>query len=338
VATLPALRSGTHVAFDVATGESLVELGATNLVRASANFTMGPSRRNIPEHIRVREAWYGHPDTWDHLYSTEVRWEAPVVLWVSPGIADRLNLWRTCNWLRDRGIPRRDVLVVEVGPAPRGPRAVPRSGQFDWHHSVSDHSGTALLEHLPAARPWPRERYDRAVKLWEQYVDADPRRFVRSCLGGVRGFPELGRVWGLISRFFPRMSAGRTLRLSRFDELLLSALSMEWKTPVKVFVADLGEEWEELVSCTGDLGMAERLAYWARHDAGSAVERAPGPRPAETHGPMTSSVYRLTERGMQLRAALPRLVDAPRLPVAGTEAYAPGAPWVVLDDGKLARL
>jgi hypothetical protein len=53
---------------------------------------------------------------------------------------------------------------------------------------------------------------------------------------------------------------------------------------------------------------------------------------------MTSSVYRLAERGMQLRSRLPQLADAPRLPVGGAEAYAPEAPWVLLDDGRLVRI
>jgi hypothetical protein len=52
---------------------------------------------------------------------------------------------------------------------------------------------------------------------------------------------------------------------------------------------------------------------------------------------MLSHVYRITERGMQLRAGLPQLADAPRLPVGGAEAYGPEAPWVVLDDGRLVR-
>ena len=35
------------------------------------------------------------------------------------------------------------------------------------------------------------------------------------------------------------------------------------------------------------------------------------------------------------RAGLQQLMDAPRLPVAGAEAYALEAPWVLLDDGRL---
>ena len=328
------LRSGTHVVFDAATEHSLTELGATNVVCASANLVMGPSRRDALEHLRAREAWYGCRDTWDHLYATAVRWEAPIVSWVSPSVADRLNLWRSCTWFRDRGIPRRDVLILELGPAPLGPHAALHARRSDEIQSVSDHPDAALLAHLPRARPWPRDRYDHAVKLWEQFVDADPRRFARSCLRGVRGFPELHRTWGLLSRFFPRMSRERGLRVSRFDELLLSALSAEWRTPLDVFLHDRSEEWQELRHCAGDVGMADRLRDWAKHDA-SAVEGAPGPRPDR---PMLSHVYRLTERGMQLRTGLPHLAGAPRLPMAGTEAYAPETPWVLLDDGRLVRM
>jgi hypothetical protein len=54
---------------------------------------------------------------------------------------------------------------------------------------------------------------------------------------------------------------------------------------------------------------------------------------------MLSEVYRLKERGMRLRdKGLDQLTDAPNLPIAGTEAYSPSAPWVLLEDGRLARL
>ncbi|WP_437842634.1 hypothetical protein [Sorangium sp. So ce1153] len=93
----------------------------------------------------------------------------------------------------------------------------------------------------------------------------------------------------------------------------------------------------DLVSCTGDLFLGDRLAYWAKHDSSAAVERAPGPKPPGY--PMLSKVYRLTERGMQLRdKGLDQLTDAPSLPLAGIEAYSASAPWVLLEDGRLARM
>lgn len=52
---------------------------------------------------------------------------------------------------------------------------------------------------------------------------------------------------------------------------------------------------------------------------------------------MHASVYRLTKHGKQMRERLTDLGDAPRLPVAGAEAYAPEAPWVVREDGGLIR-
>lgn len=66
-----------------------------------------------------------------------------------------------------------------------------------------------------------------------------------------------------------------------------------------------------------------------------AVERAPDP-PAAV--PMLSLVYRITDRGVRLRSRLAQFDDAPRLSLAGVEAYAPEAPWVMGPDGRLARL
>jgi hypothetical protein len=166
-----------------------------------------------------------------------------------------LNLWKTCSWLRHLGIASQDVLILEFDRVPpiRPPEG-PRS-PFDCSASVGQHPDEVLLERLEKARPWPRARYDRAVRLWDRYVDANPLPFVRSCTRGVKGFPELAPLWALLSSFFPRRTPEGALRLSRFDELVLTILSAEWQTPV-----------------------------------------------------------------------------------AGTEAYAPSAPWVLLEDGQLARL
>src|SRR5262249_19780260 len=102
------IRSGTHVVFETATAQRLTGLGATRVVRASDRLVIGPSRRDVEEHARLRAAWWRSYDTlgdlepreeWDHLSSTEARWEPPIVLWASADPNEKLNLWRTCHWL-----------------------------------------------------------------------------------------------------------------------------------------------------------------------------------------------------------------------------------------------
>ncbi|MGK4002382.1 hypothetical protein WMF31_07155 [Sorangium sp. So ce1036] len=349
----PTLLSGTHVTFDLPTAERLVNLGATNIVRAHENLLIGPSHRDPLEHTRVREAWFfsceecsdkdDSGEGFDRLYSSDVRWEPPIVLWASESLDDRVNLWRICSWLRHLGIAHNDVLVLEFelvfGTAKRFP-GPPRIPPFNCSASAANHPDDILLDRLGKARPWAQERYDRAVRLWDSYVDENPLPFAEICVRGVEGFPELAPLWGLLSCFFPRRITDGPLRLSRYDDLLLTILSTEaWQAPVRVICdrSQLGVDLRDLVSCTGDLFLGDRLAQWARHDSGAAVERAPGPKPPGH--PMLSKVYRLTERGQQLRdEGLDRLTDAPSLPIAGTEAYSASAPWVLLDDGRLARL
>jgi hypothetical protein len=330
------LGSGTHVVFDSSGADYLLKLGGTNLVRVCESPAVGPSRRDVVEHAQVRQAWYRSTETWDHLYSPEVRWNTPVVVWVTPCLRDRPNLWRTCSWLRDKGISHGDILIVDLPPRPRNPGAVPRTEPFGCGNSVFEYHLAEIQTHLAAVRSWPRERYDQAVKLWEQFVDPDPRHFARRCRKGVPGFPELGSIWEFFSRFFPRLSADRSLHLSRYDELLLRTLSARWKTPVDVWISDTIQRYWDFFFCVGDLGMARRLAAWAEHGARPALERAPGPRGPENV--MLSSVYRLTKRGREIRVQLPEVGDAPRFPVGGAEAYAPEAPWVLRYDGRLTRL
>ncbi|WP_441290244.1 hypothetical protein ACSRUE_06390 [Sorangium sp. KYC3313] len=348
----PMLLDATHVAFDPPTADRLVRLGATNVVRASDCLVIGPSRRDAAEHNRLRETWLSlsepHSDRddpgekWDRLYSPDVRWELPVVLWVSVSLHERVNLWRACSWLRHIGIACSDVIVAELEfvygtrTSPPEPPIVPR---FNCSASVADHLDEALLDRLDESRPWPVERYDRAVRLWESYADEDPLAFVESCMAGVEGFPELAPLWELLSCFFPRRTTEGALRLSRFDELILTILSAEdYKTDVSVFCdrSQSGLDLRGILSCTGDLFLEDRLSQWARHASSAFVERAPRPNPDEV---MKSFVYRLTERGIRLRdEGLEQLTDAPGLPVAGTEAYAPSSPWSLLEDGRLARL
>jgi hypothetical protein len=334
---LPTLGSGTHVAFDIAGADLLLRFGAANVVRACSRLVAGPSRRNVSEHTQARLRWFHDTNRWEHLYSTEVRWETPIVVWVTSCLDDRLNRWRTCSWLYDKGIPRRDILIIDIPPRPPSPVAAPRTEPFECHDSAFYQSSKdAIQAHLAAARSWPRERYEQAVALWEQFVDQDPRLFARRCRRGVPGFPELGSIWAFFSRFFPRMSAERSLHLSRYDELLLRALSARWQTPMKMYIGETLQQHSEFFGCVGDLAMAHRLAAWAEHGARPAVDRAPGPRATENL--MKASVYRLTKHGRQLQTALHGLTDAPRLPVGGAEVYAPEAPWVLRYDGRLVRL
>jgi len=334
---LPALLGATHVAFGTITAERLERIGATQVARACDCLLVGPSRRDVAEHARARQAWWSSSEQWD-VYWSEVSWQPPVVVWVSTSLHERVNLWKTCSWLRQMGIACQDVFILEFDAVP--PSGTPEEPlpPFDCTASVADHPDKVLLERLDQARPWPCERYDSAVRLWDMYIDANPLPFVQSCTDGIDGFPDLASLWMLLSRFFPRRTPEGALRLSRFDELLLSILSMEWQTPLDVFIhkSQSGMALRQLLYCTGDLFLPHRLEQWAAHGPSAAMDRAAGPKPPFGY-PLLSSVYRISERGIQLReAGLEALADAPTLPIGGTEAY--GAPWVLLDDGRLIRL
>ena len=345
--------SGTHVTFGAAAAERLSALGARGVVRSLDNLLLGPSRADPAEHARVRKAWWEEGEEWDELCSPRAGWQVPVVLWVGASLQERVSLWRTCSWLRGRGIVAKDVLVLEFDAAAPGASREEPTAPFDCAASVADHADDVLLDRLASARswsrwslerpqtpargarPWRQTRHDRAVSLWSKYTAEDPRPFVRDCTRGVPGFPELGPLWGFLSCLFPRRTAEGVLRISRFDELLLTLLSAEWQTPVKVFVHEsaAGAELRQLASCTGDLFVPQRLEQWVQQ---GAIERAPGPRPSPDY-PMVQSVYRITELGVRLREnGLGALAAAPGLLVGGTEAYA--APWVVLGDGRLVRV
>ncbi|WP_437714715.1 hypothetical protein WMF45_50670 [Sorangium sp. So ce448] len=330
------IASATHVVFESRVAERVASLGATDVVVDSDCLLVGPSRAGTPEHVLARHAWWGSFDDPVGAIGADSKIRLMVVVWVSStNLRERVGLWRVCGRLQERGIPRKDIVVVELDPPFRG---------LDTQESaVPTWCSASTLSTLPGrfseARSWPRERYRRAVRLWSQYTAADPRPLAQSCAHGIEGFPELAALWTFLSSFFPRRTTEGLLRLSRFDELLLTILSTEWQTPLAVAGRDLrsGMNLWQMLSCTGDLFLPRRLEHWADHDSGAAVERAPGPKPSDSH-PLLSSVYRLTERGMKLREGLDRLADAPGLPIAGIEAYSTSAPWVLLDDVRLARL
>ncbi|WP_438015143.1 hypothetical protein WMF18_30250 [Sorangium sp. So ce315] len=336
------IGGATHVAFDGLTAEQLLQLGATNVVRASDRLVIGPSRRDALEHVRARRMWW-NSEGWDKVYSSDVHWEPPIALWVSASLHERVNLWRTCGWLRHLGFAHHDIFVLDFEPVPPS-RAASRevlTRPFTCSESVSDHADEVLLDRLGKARPWSGKRYERAIRLWESYVDENSLPFVESCITGVEGFAELAPLWALLSCFFPKKTVESRLRLSRFDEIVFSRLTPDWQTPVAIAAQKsetLVDMWH-LLFCTGDLFLPRRLEQWASHSSSAFVERAPGPQPPDAGYPMLSEVYRLTERGMRLRdKGLEQLTDAPSLPIAGTEAYSPSAPWVLLEDGRLARL
>lgn len=163
------LRTATHIAFDGATTERLLRLGASTVLRASDCLLIGPSRRDALEHTRARQAWWNSSEDWDQLASFDASGSRPMVVWVSQSIHERVNLWRTLHRIHHAGISSHEVFVIEFNPVPSSGIPEEPVPPFDCGSSVADHPDPVLLEHLANAYPWPHTRYHQAVQLWDLY-------------------------------------------------------------------------------------------------------------------------------------------------------------------------
>lgn len=333
----PLLHSAVHVAFDSAVPEVLSEVGALHVVRVSDSLLMGPCRADHQENRRARLAWDSTWNQFDQLCEPGIDWQRPIVLWVAESMSQRVSLWRVCNWLSQLGVPASAVYLLSFEAAPpRRPTAKARP-PFDCTASVAHHPEEVLLERLARASAIPRTSYEQAARLWEEYAAPDPRPFVEHCLVGLEGWPELGPLWSFLSSFFPRRHADGVLRVSRYDDLLLLALSEEPQTPVQIFLhnSPTVEEWQYLLSGTGDIALAQRLDQWARHGDPPAVKKAAGPK---ADNPMLSNVFQISDVGQRVRAAgMAALTEAPPWPIAGVEAYSAAAWWVIESSATAAR-
>jgi hypothetical protein len=154
-------------------------------------------------------------------------------------------------------------------------------------------------------------------------TDDDPRPGLRPVGPPVVANYEAG--------FFPRLGP-RGLALSRFDELVFSCIGDDALTPVDVFAHDsaAGEELRRWLTHTGDVFLATRLSQWAQHRGAEAALESEPVRPDRR---MLEARYRLSKVGQAIRRqGLQDIGQGPPVAVFGAVAYAPLAPWVVLDD------
>jgi hypothetical protein len=176
-------------------------------------------------------------------------------------------------------------------------------------------------------RPLTSSEVLEGSNLWTHFVARDPAKF----LGGGSGVvANVDALFTFYRELFPRRRSG-VLRLSRFDDLLLSA-ARESLVPTDVVVGRSAEfvmlrRW---LSCVGDVFIARRLREWSEHPRGAPALVASS---MDASGSMFRVRYGLTASGRSmLEDRLQKLGDAPLLRVGGTAAYDPAWPHELQDD------
>jgi hypothetical protein len=307
-----------HIAVGSLAGAALAK-AVSPVVVADDNLLLGPSSADMHRHQAARARYWGtspSPRLHEELARASGR---GLCVELPPTPSGLLTLCQVCSAAIEH---EREVFVVDFGSEPR--RAYPEG--LDPAQEVYRDAGQAVKERPPPGR-WSALETALAATLWKLWCRRSPVAFSRFCATGSALHPELGNLSRYHAGFFPRIG-GPGLSLSRLDELVLSHLSEEWSTPVKVFLkaAKAGSALDAWISHTGDLYLAARLLAWSRHTRGSIVERR-REHPANP-SEMTRWAFRWRAGAEAILHALPSLGAAPPVSIGGAVAYDLKRPWV----------
>ena len=279
--------------------------------------TVGPCDEDPARHRTLRSA-YWHTGAWPREAALPP--DAPLIVWATLAWSDQLFLW----WLFDAF--ERDGVDL-----PRLSWAQPHAGER-FHASVGGVSAAALSEALAQARPVSPAQLAQGASLWRKYAAESPLAFDEARRAGSPSFPELARTAEVHGVWFPRR-VGVRLRLAAFDELILSTLNEEWRTPSDLLRTDPGQHIPDRFFLPfGDLFFLRRLRDWADHGILKSEDRGGDSAFSAVAYRREASGRRLVEEGLKTVA------DAPPLYVGGCHVNNSAEPWVRIDDGDDWRL
>lgn len=294
-----------HLVHGDSAGITVAKAGAPqDSIRVTKDLlTVGPCDVDPVRHRALRSAYW---DVRPWAAEAELPSTTPILVWAAPAWSDQLFLWWMFDALERAGID-----------ATRLRWAQPRSAR-DLHVSVGGMTEAEMSEAFERAASVSPEQLAEGASLWRKYAADSPLPFDEARRAGSAHFPDLARSAEPHGGWFPRGGDGG-LRLSEYDELILSTVGDEWRTPAELLRRERGPEiTARLFFCFGDLFFLRRLRDWADH----GVLRSE-PRPGA--GAFDSVAYRIARR--------PAGGKAPSLYVGGCLINDPTTPWVRVAEG-----
>lgn len=255
----------------------------------------------------------------------------PIVLWTSREWSERLRLWWTLDAVRCLSIDASRVWIAES-----------RTPDCDISKTEDDEVAAHGIELM-------RQAFDRAEKigerklsdgadLWRSFASHSPRDFDQARKSGAQSFEELPII-SVGYRYYVPRSDGHRMALSEFDQTIFDQIgASSWVRPYDVFIYTLHHPVPTMSWCLPRM-VNLRIRQWHSHRHDNPVFES---RPIDGANSLTTTEYRLTEIGRQIRdAGLDTADEAPSMFLGGCEYYAGQSPWVIKgnqDDWSIQRL
>lgn len=317
----------THVATSMDIGRAVRRTLRLPTHFVPDNLLVGPSAWAAEQHREARASYWEFDKRERAQFDASfggllqaIRSRARVVVWTSRLYSDVIALWSLSAFrLLHRPLDPKIDLVLVGG-----------SSDNAFGRGSIRVTGADIRNGLNSARPLSLTGARRLSSFWRRFTSRTP--ILASSAGrGARGREDLSAIGSYQMGFFPRLD-GASLSLSRVDHLLLSCVGNDWSTPADVFMRPgaAGHALREWASHTGDVFIATRLRAWADPGGGEALLHREPHRPERL---LLEARYKLSVAGEKvLRDGLGHMAQGVPLPVGGTTAYNPLAPWVVLND------
>jgi hypothetical protein len=317
--------NAVHLVQGSSAGGTLRQSGARFVVPVRDWLVYGPSSSNPIEHRTLRTTFWSEvlgpdssesqnaPIAADELEAIGKAFPSglPLVLWSGENWGERLFLWWALDALSRSSLAHQPLWLAS-------PLLIP-----DW--DFLERMGCYLPDQM-------KVMFGRAQRLGPGSVKAASARWRHFCASTPRGLSELAapeEPWLKVSadyhRLFPRVS-GNALRISEFDEALLTAFSSRaWRVPLALVSPDRLTKHPVLLN-HGDLLPRRRLDEWTEpRPVPVLVRRATGVE----HG-WKNYEYRLTPHGVRvLKHGLGSNAWAPPIAMGGHAAYDTKRPWAV---------